>query len=210
MDNKLFKSKKFVTNNIYIKKVLQLNLSLEEFIMLTYFDNDYNAYLDIVHLSEILGFKEEKAYKVFNNLISKKLITIETTKDIEGRMIEKVNLDNFYKMLKEDDNEEQKVALKTDIYSDFEKEFGRTITSMEYEIINAWLEKGYGEELIKGALKEAVYNGVKNLRYIDKILYEWSKKGFKTINDVNNHLEKKETKVKGKELFDYNWLDDEE
>ncbi len=210
MDNEIFKSKKFVTNNIFIKKAFQLNLNLEEFLMLTFFDNDYTNYLDISNLSKVLGLKEESAYKIFNNLISKKLITIETTKDIEGRMIEKVNLDNFYSMLKEDANESEKATIKTDIYSSFESEFGRTITSMEYEIINAWLEKGYAEELILGALKEAVYNGVNNLRYIDKILYEWGKKGFKSMGDVNNHLEKKEDKNKGKELFDYNWLDDEE
>ena len=29
-------------------------------------------------------------------------------------------------------------------------------------------------------------------------------------NIVNNHLEKKEAKVKGKELFDYNWLEDDQ
>ena len=62
--------------------------------------------------------------------------------------------------------------------------------------------------MIVGALKEAVYNQVTNLRYIDKILYEWSKKGFKTMEDVNKHLENKEKQNDRKELFDYNWLDD--
>ncbi len=41
---------------------------------------------------------------------------------------------------------------------------------MEYEIIGAWVEKGFKEQLILEALKEAVYNGVTSLRYIDKIL----------------------------------------
>ena len=104
----------------------------------------------------------------------------------------------------------EKEEIKSDIYSEFEQEFGRPITSMEYEIINAWLEHNYSEELVIGALKEAVYNGVKNLRYIDKILYEWNKKGFKKMSDVTNHLEKREQKKEDKELFDYNWLDDEE
>ncbi len=192
--------------------------------MLTYFDNDYNSFLDIDNLSQNIGINIDKAYTIFNSLLSKKLITIETTKDIEGRtifhracdtdiegrMIEKVNLDNFYAMLSEDKIITKKETIKTDIYSIFEREFGRTITSMEYEIINAWLEKSYTEELIVGALKEAVYNQVTNLRYIDKILYEWSKKGFKTMEDVNKHLENKEKQNDRKELFDYNWLDDEE
>ena len=210
MDTTIFKSKKYVTNSIFIKKALSLGLSLEEFLMLTYFDNDYNSFLDIDNLSQNIGINIDKAYTIFNSLLSKKLITIETTKDIEGRMIEKVNLDNFYAMLSEDKIITKKEAVKTDIYSIFEREFGRTITSMEYEIINAWVEKSYTEELIVGALKEAVYNQVTNLRYIDKILYEWSKKGFKTMEDVNKHLENKEKQNDRKELFDYNWLDDEE
>ena len=110
----------------------------------------------------------------------------------------------------EDEQKVLKEEKKTDIYAEFETEFARPITSMEYEIINAWLNHNYSEEMIIGALKEAVYNGVKNLRYIDKILFEWNKKGFKTMNDVNNHLKTREPKKEDSELFDYNWLDDEE
>lgn len=208
MDKTIFECKKYVTNSIFIKKALALNLSLEEFLMLTYFDNDYNSFLNIEEVSKNLGLTLDEAYKIFNNLISKKLIIIESTKDLEGRMIERVSLDNFYDMIVEEKVEEKKVTKKVDIYSHFESEFGRTITSIEYEIINAWLEKGYSEDLILGALKEAVYNNVKNLRYIDKILYEWGKKGFKNMSDVNKHLENREEKEEKKELFDYNWLDD--
>ncbi len=211
MDKTFFECKKYVTNNLFIKKSLALKLSLEEFLMLTYFDNDYNNYFDIERLSDNIGLKIEEAYNVFNSLVSKKLITIETIKDIEGRMIERVKLDNFYNMLTIDKIEEKKETKKTDIYAIFEREFGRTISSMEYEIINAWLEKNYSEEMIVGALKEAVYNGVPKLNYIDRILYEWNKKGFKNMNDVNNHLQNKtEKEPERKELFDYNWLDDEE
>lgn len=211
MNIDIFKIKKYVTNSLFIKKALELNLSLEEFLMLTYFDNDYDGYLDIDKLSENTGIALDKAYKIFNSLISKKLITIDTIKDIEGRMIEKVNLDNFYNILTETKKESLQEAKKTDIYSIFEKEFNRLLSSTEYEIISAWLEKGFSEELIVGALKEAVYNGVTTLRYIDKILYEWNKKGFKTMDNVNSHLKNREDNNKErKELFDYNWLDDEE
>ena len=206
-----FKCQKYITNSLFIKKALSLKLSLEEFLMLTYFDNDFNNYLNMDELSKNLGIPSDKAYEVFTNLLSKKLIDIKTEKDIEGRMIEKVSLDNFYEMIVEEEKTEEKKEIKTDIYAKFEQEFARPITSTEYEIINAWLEHNYSEELIVGALKEAVYNGVRNFRYIDKILYEWNKKGFKTMNDVNNHLEHRNTvKKEDSELFDYNWLDDEE
>lgn len=208
MNKSIFETKKYVTNSLFIKKALELNLSLEEFLLLTYFDNDYNNYLNIELLSNNLGLTLDESYKVFNSLVSKKLIEIKTSKDLEGRMIETVNLDNFYNMICEEEISHQKEETKSDIYSVFEKEFGRPITSMEYEIIGAWLEKNYSEELIIGALKEAVYNGVNNFRYIDKILYEWGKKGFKNMNDVNKNLESREEKKASKELFDYNWLDD--
>lgn len=211
MNIDLLKCKKYITNSLFIKKALELKLTFEEFLMLTYFDNDYQNYLNIEELSKNIGLPLDKSYEVFNSLLSKKLIDVKTDKDIEGRLIERVSLDHFYMLIIEEEKEEQKKEIKTDIYKEFETEFGRPITSMEYEIINAWLSHNYSEELIIGALKEAVYNGVRNLRYIDKILYEWNKKGFKTMNDVNNHLEKREIREKeDSELFDYNWLDDEE
>ena len=210
MNSTIFKTTKYVTNGLFIKKALELKLTLEEFLVLTYFDNNQN-YFDIELLSKNLGLDSSAAYQTFNSLLSKKLLNIETIKDIEGRMIEVVKLDNFYNLIMDSKITEQKVETKNDIYSLFENEFGRPITSTEYEIINAWLEKGYTGDLIKGALKEAVYNGVKNFRYIDKILYEWQKKGFKNLDDVNKHLENRnEEKTPRKELFNYNWLDDEE
>lgn len=206
-----FKCPKYITNSLFIKKALELKLSLEEFLMLTYFDNDYTNFLNMDELSKNIGIPTEKAYEVFTSMLTKKIIDVKTDKDIEGRLIEKVSLDNFYMMIMEDEKKALKEEKKTDIYAEFEAEFARPITSMEYEIINAWLSHNYSEELIIGALKEAVYNGVKNLRYIDKILFEWNKKGFKTMNDVNNHLEKRNTvKKEDSELFDYNWLDDED
>lgn len=211
--NNFWKCKKYVTTDIFIKKALELNLNLEEFLMLTYFDNAYNSYLDMETLCLNLGLKLDNAYNTFTSLLSKKIIIVETTKDIEGRMIEKVDLSNFYQMLTEQEIKLAKNEQKTDIYSTFEKEFARPLTSMEYEIINAWLEKDFSEELVIGALKEAVYNGVRNLRYIDKIIYEWQRKGFKSLNDVNNHITNRsieKTNNIRKDILEYNWLDDEE
>lgn len=210
MDKWMFLNKKYVTNSLFIKKALELELSLKEFLMLTYFDNDYHSFFNIEELSENLGIPLEEAYQIFNSLLSKKLISVETKKDMEGRMIETISLGAFYDLISNDKKEEKKKVQETDLYGVFEKEFGRTISSMEVEIINAWLEKDYSQELIIGALKEAVYNGVCKLNYIDKILYEWSKKGFKTMNDVKNYMENKTEKTEKKELFDYDWVNNDE
>ena len=81
---------------------------------------------------------------------------------------------------------------------------------MEYEIITGWLDSGYTEELITLALREATYNGVSNLRYIDKIIYEWGKKGIKTKEDVEKNKKQFKSNNEKKEIFDYNWLDEED
>ena len=105
---------------------------------------------------------------------------------------------------------EEKEEIPSNIFSTFETEFGRTLAPMEYEIINSWIDSGYSEELIIAALKEAVYNGVFKLNYIDKILYEWGKKGIKSIQDIEKEKTKFESKKEEKkELYDYNWLEDE-
>ena len=51
MNKTIFECKKYVTNSLFMKKTLDLKLTLEEFLMLTYFDNDYNNYLNIELLS---------------------------------------------------------------------------------------------------------------------------------------------------------------
>lgn len=63
-----------------------------------------------------------------------------------------------------------------DIYSIMEREFGRPLTPMEFETISAWIDKDrYHQEVILAALKEAVFAGKLNFRYIDRILLDWAR-----------------------------------
>ena len=78
---------------------------------------------------------------------------------------------------------------------------------MEYEIINSWLESKISNDLILTALKEAVFNGVSNLRYIDKILFEWNKKGIKKPDDINK-VKKDEEEDKNESFYEYDWLNE--
>ena len=123
-------------------------------------------------------------------------------------MTEFINIENVFKKLSYYiiNHTEVEQVESTNIFDVFEREFGRTLSPMEYEIVNGWLTDKMDEEMIILALKEATYNGVSNLRYIDKIIYEWRKKGL-TSKDL---IEKRSNpKKEAKELFDYNWLDEE-
>ena len=60
------------------------------------------------------------------------------------------------------------------------------------------------------ALKEAIYNGVTSLRYIEKILYDWRKKGYKNKQQVQEAKNKShESKKEVKDVFYYDWLNDD-
>lgn len=191
----IFKSKDFVINSNIIKCIKSLDISLDEFLLILYFIN-ISCELDTEDIKEKLGFDEETAFNTFNSLVNKKYIEMNVQNN-NGVVVETIKLDPFYDRLafnrKTDDN-------TGDIYSLFEHELGRTLSSFEYEIINKWIEKGISEDMIKKALKEAILNGVTNFKYIDKIIYDWSKNSVKQIKKEENYTE----------MYDYDWLDGNE
>ena len=202
-------NKKLVAETIFIKEALKLNLSLNEFLLLLYFDNSYDSIFDIALLSKTLNMSEEQILQAYGSLMAKKLIKVVAIKDGYGKVIEKVSLDNFYNEIKTEYKTKEEEIKKEDIYTTFEKEFGRTLSSMDYEIINAWIDNGFSEELVIAALKEAVYNGVPNLRYIDKVLYEWNRKGIKKPTDIKKQLESiPEAPVYEASIMDFDWLNE--
>ena len=200
-------SKNFVINEQIIKETKNLNLSLEEFVLLVYFINTDFKKLDVQNICSCTPYNEQEVLSIINSLEEKKLIDLVSKKDERGKLADFVSLEGLKEYLVS--TKSKKIINKSDIYSTFEKEFGRTISSMEYEIINAWIEKGFSEELILLALKEAVYNGVSNLRYIDKILFEWQKNGVKNKDDIDSYIKKNNQKKSSDDLFDYDWLADE-
>ncbi len=187
----------------------KMNITDSELIIIIYLINQNNNIYNPKQISNDLNYTLNDVLEIINSLNDKNIIKIEMKKvnNIRGEFI---NLDMLYEKLalsltQKDDKKE------TNVYSIFENEFGRTLSPMEFEIINSWVDNGYSEELIVLALKEATYNGVSNLRYIDKIIYEWGKKGIKTKEDVENNRKQfktKNTNSSNKELFDYDWLND--
>ena len=202
-------NKKFVAETIFIKEALKLNLSLNEFLLLLYFDNVFDEVFDMKVVSKCLNMKEEDVLTAHGSLMAKRLIKVDAEKDDLGKIRERVSLDNFYNEIRSDYKKNEKKETKDDIYQVFEREFGRTLSTMDYEIINAWIDGGYSEELIIAALREAVYNGVTNLRYIDRILNEWNKKGIKAPEDIKNAMEKEpEAPLYETSVMNFDWLNE--
>lgn len=205
----LIKEKDYTFKKLLFKLIKDFDLSLEELLLLVYFINQDNPVFDIKRISLITYLSSNEIMAAFSSLTGKGLVSIKTSKE-DGKITEVIDITNTYRAMVSDININIKKQATTNIYTIFEKEFGRPLSPVEYEIIKAWITSGISEELIKGALKEAVFNNVRNLRYIDKILSEWEKKGFKSVDEVDSYLKKKESNNPKQELFDYNWLEDEE
>lgn len=202
----IIKSKDYICPRGLILNYKQFNLNCDELALLIYLLNS-DLHFNPKQISNDLNMTLNDVMEQINSLTSKGLISIEMHKNGSMRS-EYINLDEIYNKIAFEIIEKPKKEVKTNIYDVFEKEFGRTLSPMEYEIIGAWMEKTK-EETILLALKEAIYNGVSNLRYIDKILLEWSKKGISTEKDLISD-KKKFTPNKNKiESFDYDWLNEE-
>jgi len=194
----------------------KFSVSLEEFLFLMYLYNQGEVFVfDPSKIGKDLSISSSQVMEFISRLSEKHLVQVEVRRNDKNIMEENVSLHDFYQKLEFlliDDVLEEEV-LDSSIFEVIESEFGRTLSPMEYEIIKAWLENHTSEELIKEALKEATFNGVSNLRYIDKILYEWGKKGFKTADDVRRYQSQYRNASKDKdpqEVFEYDWLEDGE
>ena len=199
----------------FYRRYKKLNITLEEFVFLMYLRSKGNLIMfDPVKIAEELGYTSVEVLELISLLSDKKLLVIDTVKNDKGIVEEKLDLNLYYEKMDSlmlDDkelNEDKK--LDSNIFSNIEKEFGRTLNPSEIEFIKAW-SSNFSSELIIEAVKEAVLNGVSSIRYIDKILYEWDKKGLKTIDDVKHFLNKKKNEViEPVEVFDYDWFDEDE
>ena len=183
---RLKKERKFVVTDVLLKLAKIKELSLTEFLVLMYLDNNYSDNFEIELMSDSLNLDAEICLESFNSLLMKGLVSLDSKMDENDKYKEYVSIDNIYKIV---DLEEEKVTSEeSEIFKVFEEELGRTLSQTELALINGWLMSGTKEELIISALKEAIFNGVTSFRYIDKIIYEWEKKGLKSAEEVNDYL----------------------
>ena len=191
--------------NYLVKYYKKFDLDINEFIMLIYFLNSNEKLIfDNKKISNDLFMEQNEVLEIINSLIEKQYISIEMNKS-NGIIEEYISLDLFFKkinacLIENDTNDNS-----SDIYSKFEKEFGRTLSPVEYETISKWIENNIPLNLIEAALKEAILNGVNSIRYIDKILFECNKKGYKDSTDIIRKNNKEEYI---EEIYDYDWLNE--
>ena len=199
---------------VLFKYYKKLNITEEELVLLICIIQKGDKIIYDPNLfTEEIDMDKYKAMQLVTDLAEKGNIEIKVENNTTGKKEEYICIEPLYnKMLNLliDIQLGTNKTIDSNIFAVFETELGRTISAMEVEIIKEWLHDGVSEELIKEALKEAILNNVRNLKYIDRILFNWRSKGFKTKNDIlkdKKNYRKPAKKVE--QIYDYNWLEDE-
>ena len=216
MDNnilKILQDSPVMVPRILLNNYRKLNINEEELIVIMLIISlgssiEYNADVFVREL----GMDKQEVMSIISRLIGKNILSIEIVKN--GRKSEEyLSLSLLYdKLLNivKDVSEEDKVKINSSIFNVFEEELGRLLSPMEIEKIKEWVNTYKNDDLIVSALNEAVLNGVSNLRYIDAILNEWSKKGYKNKEDIlkdkSNYRKKKSSTIID---TDMDWLNDD-
>lgn len=190
---------------ILLTKYKELKLNEKELLLLIFFLNESDLYFNPKKIAQFFGYETSEVIILINSLCEKGVITLDSRVENEKRA-EIINIDPFYHKLSFLIMKEKKCQeVDKNIFDTFEVEFGRTLSPIEYEKIREWMEV-YSKEMIEEALKEAILNQVTSLRYIDKILADWSKKGIR-IREFKKEAPKNIVK---EELLEYDWLNESE
>ena len=212
----LLRDKMFFIPSSVFRNMGKLGITGDEVLVLIFIINMGPRVLyDPEMISKGTGINRIRVLEVINGLISKGILAIVVKKNGSSKKMEEfISTDLFYEkmrgvLLGGTNRANGKKEEQTDLFSMFEKEFGRTLSSMEYEIIRGWVSDDMPSDLVREALREATYNGVSNLRYIEKIIFDWKKRGYKSVKDIERARERYKKKNGNGDVFDYNWLDDE-
>lgn len=208
------KQKPITVPQVLFQNYKKLNITEKELILLICILNkgDKIIYNPSIFVDEI-DLDKYEAMQLLNDLAEKGILEVKVENNKSGKKEEYIYLDLLYTKLFNlliDLQLGSNKVINSDIFTVFETELARTISPMEVQIIREWLENGYKEELIKEALKEAIINNVRNLKYVDRILHNWRSKGLKTKEDIikdKNSYKKPAKKIE--QIYDYNWLEEE-
>ncbi|AVQ33160.1 DnaD domain protein [Staphylococcus muscae] len=155
---------------------------------------------------------------IIQKLIQLGLLEMNVAKNNDGRLSEYINLDGFYEQLNQVfeninsnmQNIDKKQAFKA-LFQKIENGFGRTLSALEFETLNKWLDVNeYDLTIIHAAVDEALSHNKTSLKYVDRILLNWEKNNVRTVDDakpIRAKFNKQQSVVKKIENFPkFDWL----
>ena len=167
---------------------------------------------DILCLRMNLSVKELD--KIFVDLIEKGFLLFDTGKKIKVSLkpLQKKLLEVFENELameNEINSSVEKATVLKQIYLEYEKLLGRTLSPLEISIINDWSAKGYSQAQIIDALKECLSKGKKSFKSIDKVLLQWQTRDDFEKTGITVDNEKWDKNIeKTMQIAKAKWIDD--
>lgn len=176
--------------------------SSDEFLVWQFFYLQNTTRLDDLAPSQIATAMDKTVAEVnrlISNLTAQGLLdmkTIELGGEIEVIFDASPVLAKLDALFEEDSDTlapaEEGNSLK-DLVEDFERELGRMLSPFELEDLQKTLKDDKAEpDLVRAALREAVFNGKTNWSYINAILRNWRREGITTLRQVEERRQERE------------------
>ncbi|HEN9044583.1 TPA: DnaD domain-containing protein [Streptococcus agalactiae] len=136
-----------------------------------------------------------------SNLTSQGLLdvkTIELNHEIEIIFDTSPVFAKLDKLFEEDnqviiDNKTSDSNRLKDLVGDFERELGRLLSPFELEDLQKTLQEDQTDpDIVRAALREAVFNGKTSWNYINAILRNWQREGLTTLRQIEERKQARE------------------
>ncbi|MFC6169125.1 DnaD domain protein [Loigolactobacillus jiayinensis] len=181
----------------------ELGITNDEFLVYLELKSFYDAgnhFPDMATIAQRLRLSSTQVYQIIHRMIQKKILTIDTTQDEQGRSQDQYDFALMYRKLATYLGQQKRQAVveettdqRQQLFEQIETEFGRPLSPIEYETIGAWLDQDhYQPEVIGLALREAVLNQAYSLKYMDRILLSWERKHLTTKQQIQREQEKRQ------------------
>ena len=151
----------------------------------------------------VKGLPAKRYIKIDINVLANKFAnnwqtSSEKISKLEGK---KVAGNNNNKIIIKNSNIDYSYSYKETLFELIENNIGRTLNSIEIELIGTWEDN----DLTRYIIKQCILNQKYNIKYIDRVITSTKLKGIKTVVDFEKESEtfkqQKQTKVKKTETF---------
>lgn len=227
LDNYL-KNGTTTVSNLLLKYYKKIGMSEQELILylqLLQFQQQGIYFPSMDKISEYMDITMDASFNLIQQLINKSVISMDTMRNESGKTEDRYDLTPIFVKLelvmgqeKMEKVEQVKEDKRAHLFNQFEQEFGRSLSPIELETIQQWLESDkYSIELIELALREAILNQAYSLKYMDRILLNWERKNLTSKQAVQKDQKKRLQEIEKKEELTqtteelptipmYNWL----
>ncbi|MEI4392084.1 DnaD domain-containing protein [Streptococcus anginosus] len=151
-----------------------------------------------VQIAESIGKSVAEVNRSMSNLTEKGLLqykTIALNGEIEAVFDALPVLERLDEIVENHSSVAQAVSQNVlkDLVETFQQELGRLLTPFEIEDLTKTIQDDKtSPELVTAALREAVFNGKANWKYIQAILRNWRREGITTVAQVEAKREERE------------------